>query len=63
MIAAEDREDMNLWLDIIHRCMEEDTSTPRYNYLKTFIKSKSSIFLVENQSAMLNSIVKTNFGI
>ncbi|XP_065054598.1 SH2B adapter protein 2-like [Rhopilema esculentum] len=28
MIAAEDKEDMNQWLDIIHRCMEEDTSAP-----------------------------------
>lgn len=28
MIAAEDREDMHGWLDIIHRCMEEDTSAP-----------------------------------
>lgn len=30
MIAAEDNEDMLIWLDIIHRCMEADTSAPRY---------------------------------
>ena len=29
MIAADDKIDMDQWLEIIHRCMEEDTSAPK----------------------------------
>jgi len=45
MIAAEDREDMCVWLDIIHRCMEEDTSTPSTPSVLT----PASKFIFDNQ--------------
>ena len=30
MIAADNKDDMDQWLEIIHRCMEQDSSAPRF---------------------------------
>lgn len=30
MVAANDEEEMNEWLNLIHKCMEEDSSAPKY---------------------------------
>jgi hypothetical protein len=29
MIAANDEHEMNEWLELIHKCMEEDSSAPK----------------------------------
>ena len=29
MLAADDEDSMNQWLDLIHKCMEEDSSAPK----------------------------------
>ena len=30
MIAANDESEMTEWLELIHKCMEEDSSAPKY---------------------------------
>lgn len=43
MVAAADENEMNEWLDRIHRCMEEDSSAPK------LVLISSDVLLISNK--------------